>query len=114
MPRSSSRRRLTHPSERNPLPLLRVRGSSMAPALHDGDLVLARRATVPRPNDIVVVRWSSRLPLLSIKRATRPAERGWIVTGDNTLATTDSCQLGPAEIVAIVRWRIWPRPRRLR
>jgi phage repressor protein C with HTH and peptisase S24 domain len=92
---------------------LRVRGPSMSPALRDGDVVLVRRG-VPRPDDVVLVRWPSRPELLSVKRAVRDNGDGtWFVTGDNPFASTDSRELGPAVVVGVVAWRCWPRPGRV-
>jgi phage repressor protein C with HTH and peptisase S24 domain len=91
-----------------------VRGPSMAPTLSDGDVVLVRRAAVPRPGDVVLVRWAARPRQLSIKRAVRPDGDGWFVRGDNTFASTDSAELGPATVLGVVRLRLWPRPGRLR
>ncbi|WP_285501683.1 S26 family signal peptidase [Actinokineospora sp. NBRC 105648] len=89
-----------------------VRGPSMSPALADGDTVLASRG-VPRVGDIVLVTWDARPGQLSVKRAVRPVGGGWHVEGDNRFGSTDSRTLGPARVHAVVRWRLWPRPRRL-
>lgn len=82
----------------------------MAPALRDADIVLVRRTNLVRPGQIALVRWPSRPGQLSIKRALRPTGDDWFVVGDNTIASTDSRELGPAEILGVVRWRLWPRP----
>lgn len=82
----------------------------MAPTLRDGDVVLARRG-VARPGDVVVVTWPQRPGQLSVKRAVRAAGAGWFVVGDNDLASTDSRELGPAVVLAVVLGRVWPRPR---
>jgi nickel-type superoxide dismutase maturation protease len=92
---------------------IRVRGPSMAPTLADGDVVLARRDERPRPGDVVVVTWDVRPAQLSIKRAVRPDGDGWFVLGDNERASTDSRELGAAAVHGVIRWRVWPRPRRL-
>jgi SOS-response transcriptional repressor LexA len=86
----------------------------MAPTLSDGDIVLVRRAAAVRPGDVVLVRWPSRPGQLSVKRAVKPAGDGWFVTGDNRFASTDSHDLGPATVLGVCRWRLWPRPGRLR
>ena len=91
-----------------------VRGPSMSPTLHDGDVVLARFGAIPRPGDVVLVGWPSRPGQLSVKRAVRPDGEGWHVLGDNPFGSTDSGTLGPAQVRAVVRGRLWPRPRRLR
>jgi nickel-type superoxide dismutase maturation protease len=100
--------------EHNPLPLLRVRGPSMSPALASGDLVLIHWGARARPGDLVLVRWPARPHQLSIKRAVHRVDAHWHVEGDNRFASTDSRELGPAEVLGVVRWRLWPRPGRLR
>ena len=92
---------------------IRVRGPSMAPTLKDGDVVLARRTGTPRRGDVVVVTWVTRPHQLSVKRATRPHEHGWHVEGDNPHASTDSRDLGPAQVHGVVVARLWPHPRLL-
>nr|WP_239028439.1 S26 family signal peptidase [Pseudonocardia acidicola] len=91
-----------------------VRGPSMSPTLGDGDVVLVRFGGVVRPGDVVLVRWPARPQQLSVKRAVRADGPGWWVLGDNPCGSTDSRQLGPAEVLAVVRGRLWPRPGRLR
>ncbi|MFC4944030.1 S26 family signal peptidase [Pseudonocardia sp. GCM10023141] len=91
-----------------------VRGPSMSPTLGDGDVVLARFGRITRSGDVVLVRWSSRPGQLSVKRAVRPDGAGWWVLGDNPDGSTDSRTLGPADVVGVVRLRLWPRPGRLR
>jgi len=91
-----------------------VRGPSMSTALSDGDVVLAHFGRTARPGDVVLVRWSQRPEQLSVKRAVRAAGAQWWVEGDNPFGSTDSRTLGPAEVVAVVTHRLWPRPRRLR
>ena len=79
----------------------------MAPTLGHGDIVLVRQATTALPGDVAIVRWPGRL---SVKRVDHAAPGGWFVVGDNRFGSTDSRELGAAEIVAVVRWRLWPRP----
>lgn len=86
----------------------------MAPTLVDGDVVLVRRGDRARPGDVVLVRWDGRPGQLSVKRARRRDGLGWFVTGDNPFGSTDSRDLGPATVLAVVRWRLWPRPGRVR
>jgi nickel-type superoxide dismutase maturation protease len=93
---------------------VRVIGSSMVPTLEHGDLVLARMGRPVRPDDLVLVRWPSRPDQLSIKRAVWREGGGWFVVGDNTGASTDSNHLGPATVLGVISWRLWPRPRRVR
>jgi phage repressor protein C with HTH and peptisase S24 domain len=90
-----------------------VRGPSMSPVLRDGDVVLADFGAPVRTGDVVLVRWAARPGKLSVKRAVRPADGYWWVEGDNPFGSTDSRTLGPAEVVAVVTRRLWPRPRRL-
>jgi hypothetical protein len=86
----------------------------MAPCLVDGDVVLVRFGAEPVAGDVVLVRWVARPGQLSVKRSTRPDGPGtWFVTGDNPFASTDSRELGPAVVVGVVRWRLWPRPGRV-
>lgn len=90
-----------------------VRGASMVPALRDGDVLLVRMGREPAPGDVVLVRWPARPQQLSVKRAVRPESGGWHVEGDNAFGSTDSRELGPARVVGVAGWRLWPRPRRL-
>ncbi|MEU7812414.1 S26 family signal peptidase [Pseudonocardia sp. NPDC049154] len=90
-----------------------VRGPSMSTTLSDDDVVLARFGRSARPGDVVLVRWPARPEQLSVKRAVRPDGALWWVEGDNPFGSTDSRTLGPAEVVAVVTRRLWPRPRRL-
>lgn len=86
----------------------------MAPTLRTGDVVVVDYGKPPVPNDLVLVRWAARPDQLSVKRAVRRDGDGWHVEGDNPFASTDSRTLGAAEVVGVVRVRLWPRPRRLR
>jgi len=90
-----------------------VRGPSMVPALRDGDALLVWRTGRIRAGDVVVVRLPG-VPGLSVKRAVRPADGGWWVEGDNPFGSTDSRQLGPADVVGRVLLRWWPRLTRVR
>jgi phage repressor protein C with HTH and peptisase S24 domain len=91
-----------------------VRGPSMSPTLRDGDVVVVRFGARIRGGDVVLVRWAARPGQLSVKRAEHAAGTGWWVLGDNPFGSTDSRVLGPADVLAVVRWRLWPRPGRLR
>jgi phage repressor protein C with HTH and peptisase S24 domain len=86
----------------------------MAPTLRDGDVVLARMRASARLGAVVLVRWSERPWQLSVKRAVRRAGEGWHAEGDNAAGSTDSRELGPAEVIGVVHWRLWPRPGRIR
>ncbi|HET9144200.1 S24 family peptidase [Actinophytocola sp.] len=93
---------------------VQVIGNSMLPTLVDGDLVLARIGGSVRPDDLVLVRWPQRPDQISVKRAAWREGDGWFVVGDNTVASTDSHRLGPAQVLGVIRWRLWPKPRRIR
>ena len=97
-----------------------VRGGSMVPTLHDGDVVLAVPGLRPRDGAVALVRWPARPAQLSVKRlALRFPEEGpddgarWFAVGDAPLASTDSRTLGPAVALAVVTHRLWPRPGRI-
>jgi hypothetical protein len=101
-----------------------VRGHSMVPTLHDGDVVLAVPGLRPRDGAVALVRWPARPGQLSVKRlALRlpDGDRGddggdgacWFAVGDASGASTDSRTLGPAVALAVVTHRLWPRPGRL-
>jgi hypothetical protein len=66
----------------------------MSPTLGDGDIVVVRFGAPVRIGD-------------------REGD-GWWVLGDNPYGSTDSRTLGPADVPAVVRWRLWPRPGRVR
>lgn len=85
----------------------------MVPTLRDRDVVLFRARGVPVPGAVVLVRWPGRPGQLSIKRAVRREGAGWHVEGDNGFGSTDSRELGPADVVGVVGWRLWPRPGRI-
>lgn len=102
-----------HPLGRLPWRRVRVSGPSMAPTLRSGDVVLVRRATSARAGQVALVRWAARPGQLSVKRVVRADGPGWHVTGDNAFASTDSRELGAAEVVGVVVARLWPRPGRL-
>ncbi|HEY1974608.1 MAG TPA: S26 family signal peptidase [Pseudonocardia sp.] len=87
-----------------------VRGPSMSPVLHDGDVLLVAFGAAVGVGDVVLVRWPARPGQLSVKRATRAVAGGWEVRGDNAYGSTDSRQLGPAEVLGVARYRLWPRP----
>ncbi|GAB3277554.1 hypothetical protein GCM10027563_05340 [Parasphingorhabdus pacifica] len=98
------------PKIRWPFRRVLVRGASMVPTLRDRDVVVFGTRGRPEPGSVVLVRWPFRPAQLSIKRVVRPDGAGWHVEGDNALGSTDSRELGPAEVVGVVRWRLWPRP----
>jgi hypothetical protein len=83
----------------------------MAPTLQDGDLLLAAVGR-PRPGDVVV----ADLPGgrgTGVKRALRHDVDGWWLERDNPDAGSDSWRFGAvpdADVHAVVRARLWPRP----
>jgi phage repressor protein C with HTH and peptisase S24 domain len=93
---------------------VRVVGESMLPTLADGDLVLVYLTSEVRPEQLVLVRWPDISEQLHIKRAMWAEEGGWFVVGDNYRRSTDSNHYGPATVIGVVRWRLWPRPKPLR
>src|SRR5262245_14606071 len=88
-----------------------IRGPSLSPNLGDGDLVLLSSRTRPYPGALVLVSWAQRPGQLSVKRAVGRHGGGWWVVGDNPDGSTDSRQLGTAEVLAVVVARLWPVPR---
>jgi phage repressor protein C with HTH and peptisase S24 domain len=85
----------------------------MSPTLSDGDVLLVTFGAPARPGDVVLVCWPSRPEQLSVKRAVRLETAGWEVRGDNPYGSTDSGLLGPARVIGVARYRLWPSPRRL-
>lgn len=96
-----------------------VRGSSMAPTLRDGDVVLALGWCRPADGAVALVRWPARPGQLSVKRLAlrlpdgEPGGACWFAVGDAPSASTDSRTLGPAVALAVVTHRLWPSPGRL-
>ncbi|MDO9457384.1 S24/S26 family peptidase [Nocardioides sp.] len=98
-----------------------VRGRSMLPGLREGDRLLVRYGVPPAAGDVVVARF--RDGTVVVKRA---AERrrtasdgpGWWLLSDNAdEGVADSRARGvvpDADVLAVARWRLWPRPGRLR
>jgi phage repressor protein C with HTH and peptisase S24 domain len=90
----------------------------MLPGLRPGDRLLVDYRRRPRPGDRVV----APLPdgVVAVKRAaerrtTRSGAPGWWLVSDNPAAGVDSRHRGvvaDAEVVAVVRARIWPPGRR--
>jgi phage repressor protein C with HTH and peptisase S24 domain len=75
----------------------------MAPTFKHGDVVLVRKTSKAKVGDVVLVRWASRPGQLSVKRVARA---GYFVVGDNQFASTDSHELGLAEVVGKVVMRL--------
>jgi len=80
-----------------------VAGSSMEPALRDGDWLLAlplRR--VPRVGEVVLAR-DPRVPeRLLLKRVAAVGDGGCTLLGDHPEASTDSRQFGPVPLGDVV------------
>ena len=89
----------------------------MLPTLREGDLLLVRYGARPRPRDLVVARFADGT--VAVKRAveerrTRSGAAGWWLLSDNPDAGVDSRHRGPvdaADVLAVVRLRVWPSPR---
>jgi signal peptidase I len=111
-----------------------VRGSSMEPTLHDGDVVLAFARATPRTGDVVVVERPERLGFEMVKRVVgapgevvhilpdgsrlpEPVTLGegeWFVVGDAPETSTDSRAFGPVperSMRGVVRLVLSPRER---
>ena len=92
-----------------------VRGSSMLPALADGDRCVVRWGSRPATGDVVVARRPDRPDLVVVKRATaRESDGGWWLEGDHERASHDSWVFGPvpdAEVLGRVVWRYRPLTR---
>lgn len=93
--------------------MARVRGRSMLPTLREGDRLLVAYDVLPRPGSLVLVRFPDRP--VAVKRLVRrePDDRWW-VERDNPDEGVDSWSLGavpPDRLLAVVRARLWPRPR---
>lgn len=91
----------------------------MEPTLRAGDRLLVRYGVLPVAGQIVLVRFADGT--LAVKRAVgRRADRtgapGWWVLSDNSVEGIDSRHRGvvaDADVIAVARVRLWPRPRRL-
>lgn len=90
---------------------LEVSGPSMAPTLHHGDWVIARRTPRVRVGDIVVARRPDRPDLLVVKRLARITDEGFWLAGDNSFASDDSEVFGSVpQVEAKVMFRYRPQP----
>jgi hypothetical protein len=122
----STSRRASYPLLRGVCGLARVRGRSMQPSLHPGDLLLVRYGAPVRPGRLVLARFPNGV--LTVKRAveareTRSGEPGWWLLSDNPELGVDSRHRGvipEADVVATVVGRVegalpavarwWSRP----
>lgn len=93
----------------------------MLPTLRDGDRLLASYDAVPRVGDVVVARFRDgvvKVKRAAGRRALRTGEPGWWLLSDNASeGLGDSRAHGAVPddaVLAVVRWRLWPRPGRVR
>lgn len=89
-----------------------VRGSSMEPALREGDWAIAVRPRRTRPGHVVVLERPDRPGLEVVKRvAETHGPRTWWVVGDAPATSSDSRTFGPVPTSAL-RGRVvavyWP------
>lgn len=94
--------------------LVRVVGSSMAPTLLAGDVLVVRVGAEPKARDIVVAQLPGDRPI-GIKRVLRRDADGWWLERDNPREGTDSWTFGAladSDILAVAKRRIWPIHRR--
>jgi hypothetical protein len=91
----------------------------MRPSLRPGDRLLVRYGAQPRPGALVLARFADGT--LAVKRAverrtSRTGAPAWWLLSDNPDAGVDSRHRGPvaeSDVLAVVRARVWPRPRRV-
>lgn len=84
----------------------RVSGNSMAPTLHDGQLVVGRQTRELVAGDVVII---SHNGLEKIKRIERHEGDLVYLLGDNPSASTDSRTLGWLPAKTILAKVIWPK-----
>jgi nickel-type superoxide dismutase maturation protease len=88
-----------------------VDGDSMLPTLRARDWLVVRWGARPRPGDVVVARRPDRPQLIIVKRAVRRTPAGWLLAGDNAVASDDSRVFGPVDdalVLGRVLFRYWP------
>jgi nickel-type superoxide dismutase maturation protease len=104
MPRNRSpRSRHSKPSKL--FVVRRVQGSSMAPTLHDGQLVVGRQTRELTAGDVVIV---SHNGLEKIKRIEKHEGDLVYLLGDNPGASTDSRSLGWLPAKSVIAKVVWP------
>ncbi len=83
-----------------------VRGDSMLPALHDGDVVLARRCRLAelRVGDVVIIRWADpKTPVVGQQAPQWMVKRVVALPGDPVPRSVREAAVGvPAEVAAAV------------
>lgn len=94
---------------------VRIVGPSMAPALRNGEVYLARRGARVGVGDVIVLRHPQRPDLLTVKWVVRGEPGGLWVEGDNPGASSDSREFGlvpPTAVVGRIVVRLAPLRRR--
>jgi hypothetical protein len=93
----------------------------MLPGLRDGDRLLATYGAVPRVGDVVVARFADGTVVVkraAERRTTRTGGPGWWLLSDNAgegLGDSRARGVVPdGDVLAVTRWRLWPRPGRVR
>lgn len=87
----------------------------MLPTLRDGDRLLLLQRRTPSVGDVVVAQFADGT--VAVKRVAERREGGWWVLSDNAAeGLADSRARGAvpdSDVLGVVRWRVWPRPRRV-
>lgn len=83
----------------------------MEPTLRAGDRLLARYAALPAVGDVVLVRPEALGGRVAVKRVTAASGRDVVVESDNVAAEGAwAGVVARADVLAVVRIRLWPRP----
>jgi phage repressor protein C with HTH and peptisase S24 domain len=96
-----------------------VHGRSMEPTLTDGDRLLVSYAAGPAVGDLVLAQFSDGTVVVKRvveQRPLRSGGSGWWLLSDNPDEGVDSRHrgpVGPESVLAVVRLRLWPSPRRM-
>ncbi|WP_244929383.1 S24 family peptidase [Nocardioides sp. W7] len=99
------------------LGLAHVSGDSMLPVLRAGDRLLVDHRGTLGAGRLVVARFADGTVVVkraTERRTTRAGGAGWWLLSDNPDVGVDSRHRGPVadeDVVAVVRARLWPRPR---
>lgn len=100
-----------------PLALVRVRGRSMEPTLHEGDVLLVRRRGRARAGRLAVLdlpRDEHGVPRpRAVKRLLRQEPGGWWIDSDHAGHGVTSFEVGlirPEAVLGVVVARLRPRP----
>lgn len=89
----------------------------MVPTLREGDLLLLDHRRRPQIGDLVVARFADgtlAVKRVAERRTTRDGSPGWWLLSDDPAVGVDSRHRGPVadlDVRAVVRARLWPRPR---